>query len=375
MGKPRVLSWDVALAAAAAAALIIEGQLRSSGGLSPGDYVLAITAAAPLAWWRRAPLAALIAVELGAVLCAAAFDASWSATAIVLVQLFAVALLGSRGRSLVVGAITAIGVVLAVILIGGTFELTGAALRVALVFATVALGDTIRSRTALRVAAREREQREQREREEAANQRVAGERLRIAQELHDTLAHSLVAINVRSSVALDLGDSEDPAAALGDIKQVSATALRDLRGTLSLLRDQDETAPTRPVFDLDAVPGLVDRVRGTGLQTELDLRVNGTTVPSAVGAAAYRIVQEALTNVLRHAEATKAHVRVRQHEQALDIEITDDGRGDSSAASPGLGLQGMAERSSALGGHLEVGPLQQGGWRVHAVLPLRIADG
>jgi signal transduction histidine kinase len=375
MSPRRLLSWDVALIAGAAAGLIVEGQLRSSSGLSAADYLLAIAAAVPLAWSSRAPLASLIGVELGAVLCAAAFGASWSATAIVLVQLFTVALVGSRSRSLVVGAITAIGVVVAVVLIDGAVELTGALLRVALVFAAVAAGDTIRSRGALRIAARERAEREQHEREEAAKRRAAGERLRIAQELHDTLAHSLVAINVRSSVALDLGDTEDPAAALKDIKQVSATALRDLRATLNLLREQDHAAPTTPVSDLAAIPGLIDQARGAGMQAALDVRLNGAAVPSVVGGAAYRIVQEALTNVLRHADATKASVRVHSRGDTLDIEITDNGRADNTGAVLGLGLQGMAERSAALGGRLDVGPRQEGGWRVHAELPFRAGDG
>lgn len=375
MRQRPLLFWDVALVAAAAVGLIVEGQLRSRGGLSPGDYLLAIATAAPLAWRSRAPLAALICVELGAVLCSAAFEASWSATAIVVVQLFMVALLGSRGRSLVGGAITAIAAVLAVILIDSRLELTGAALRVALAFAVVAVGDTIRSRAALRAAARDRAEREQHEREEAAERRSASERMRIAQELHDTLAHSLVAINVRSSVALDLRDSQDPVAALDDIKQVSATALRDLRATLTLLRERGDAAPTSPAPDLAAVASLIDGARGAGLQTELEVEVNGALVPSAVGVAAYRIVQEALTNVLRHADATNARVRVRGDVAALDIEITDDGHVDSTGPTPGLGLQGMAERSAALGGHVDVGPLQGGGWRVHAVLPLRIGEG
>ena len=375
MSQRRLLSWDVALVTTAAAGLMIEGQLRSSAGLSTGDYLLAVAAAVPLAWRSHAPLASLIGVELGALLCAAAFDASWSATAIVLVGLFTVALIGSRSRSLVVGGITAIGVVVAVVLIDGTVELTGALLRVALVLAAVAAGDTVRSRGALRAAARERAEREQHERQEAAERRAVAERLRIAQELHDTLAHSLVAINVRSSVALDLGDAEDPAAALEDIKQVSATALRDLRATLNLLRQEDDVAPAVPVSDLDAVPGLIDQVRGAGLQAELDVRLDGAPVPSIVSAAAYRIVQEALTNVLRHANATKASVRVIEREATVDIEITDDGQADNTGASPGLGLQGMAERSAAIGGRLDVGPQQEGGWRVRAVLPLRAGDG
>jgi signal transduction histidine kinase len=289
----------------------------------------------------------------------------------VIVELYTVARLGDRQRSLVVGAITAVAVVVAILLIDATAELTGVAMRVALVFASVALGDTIRSRQELRDAARERAEHEAREREEEAQRRAAEERLRIAQELHDTLAHSLVAINVRSSVAVDLQDSQDPSVALRDIKHVSATALRDLRATLSLLREPQDAAPIAPAFDLDALPGLVDRARSAGLHADLDVRADAAAVPSAIGGAAFRIVQEALTNVLRHADASSAHIRVRTSADALDIEITDDGRADAAAAAhAGLGLRGMAERSAALGGRLDVGPCEGGGWRVHAVLPL-----
>jgi signal transduction histidine kinase len=364
------LPWDLALVAVAAAALIVEGQLRSSGGLSAGAYALAIVAAAPLAWGGRAPLAALAGVEVGAVLCAAVLGASWAATAVVLVQLYTVALLGDRQRSALIGGVTAIAAIGAVILIDGTVELTGAALRIALVFGAVAAGDTVHSRRALRAAAQERAERERHEHEQETRRRASGERLRIAQELHDTLAHSLVAINVRSGVALDLHETEDPTAALQDIKQVSATALRDLRATLGLLREQGDAAPTTPAFDLDAVPGLVDQARSAGLRTELDVQLDGVVLPSSISGTAYRIVQEALTNVLRHADATSARVTVRAETDALDININDDGRSGHAGASPGLGLLGMVERSAALGGHIDAGPLEERGWRVHAVLPL-----
>jgi len=114
----------------------------------------------------------------------------------------------------------------------------------------------------------------------------------------------------------------------------------------------------------------VDHARSAGLRADVDVDVDGAAVPSAIGGAAYRIVQEALTNVLRHADASNAEVRVRAGTDALDIEITDDGRADNAGAHAGLGLRGMAERSAALGGHLDAGPREQGGWRVHAVLPL-----
>jgi signal transduction histidine kinase len=363
-------SWNVALAAVGAVALIVEGSLRAKGGLAPGAYVLAVLAAAPLAWRTRAPLAALVGVEAGALACVVAFDASWVATGVVVVELYTVALLGDRQRSLVVGAVTAIGVIIAIVLIEGRVELTGFATRVPLVFASLALGDTIRSRRSLREAARERAEREAHEREEESRRRVADERLRIARELHDTLAHSLVAINVRAGVAVDLHDSQDPSAALEDIKQASATALRDLRATLSLLRERDHAAPTAPAFDLQALPALADNARSAGLRAELDVDVDGVAVPSTIGAAAFRIVQEALTNVLRHADACSARVRVRANADAVDVEVTDDGRADGAGAATGLGLRGMAERAAALGGRLSVGPREEGGWRVHAVLPL-----
>jgi signal transduction histidine kinase len=366
----RVRSWDVAFAAAGAAALIVEGQLRSSSALSPGAYVLAVAAATPLVWRTRAPLAALVGVEAGAVTCAAVFDASWSASALVAVQLFTVALLGHRQRSLVVGAMTALVAVIAIVLINGSVELTGIGFRLLVVIVSLVLGDTIRSRRALRAAARERAQREAHQREEETRRRLADERLRIARELHDTLAHSLVAINVRAGVAADLHDSQDPTAALRDIKEASATALRDLRATLGLLREPDDAVPTAPTLDLESLPGLIENARAAGLRADAQVAVDEATVPAAIGRVAFRIIQEALTNVLRHADASSALVRVRARSEVLTIEVTDNGRAHTTAGAPGHGLRGMAERAAAVGGHLDVGPREEGGWRVSAELPL-----
>ncbi len=349
--------------------LIVEAATRGAGGLSPGGYLLAIAAAAPLAWRSRAPLAVLFAVEAGAIACVFTFDAGWAATAIVMVMLFTVALQGDRQRSLVVGTVTAVAVVVIFLLIEGTLDLGAVAGRVSLVFASLALGDTIRSRRALRDAARERDSREAREREQDSRRRVTDERLRIARELHDTVAHALVAINVRAGVANHLAGSPDPAA-LQDIKAVSATALADLRATLTLLREDGDTAPTEPAFDLEALPRLAEHARTTGLNADIDVETNGTVIPSAIGQAAFRIVQEALTNVLRHADASAAQVRVRTISNALDIEVLDDGRNEPSPGRAGFGLIGMSERASALGGGVQTGPRRGGGWRVHAVLPL-----
>jgi signal transduction histidine kinase len=359
---------------AAAIALIVEGEVRAKGGLGIGDWLLAVAAATPLAWRTRRPLAALVGVEAGALLCVVAFRGSGAATAMVLIELYTVGLLGDRLRSLLIGAVTAIAVIVVIVVVEGSLNLQEVVTRLPLVFAAIAFGDTIRARRALRVATRERVVREAREREEEGRRRVADERLRIARELHDELGHSLVAINVRAGVALDLHDSQDPSAALQDIKHASATALRDLRATLSLLRDQGEAAPTAPAFDLGALPGLVENARASGVRADMDVDADTAAVSSAVGGAAFRIVQEALTNVLRHADASRASVRVRARADALDIEITDDGRANGAGVTPGHGLRGMAERAAALGGRVDAGPRDEGGWRVHAVLPLNGRD-
>jgi signal transduction histidine kinase len=370
MRRRSVRLWDVALPAAGAAALIVEGQLRSNSALSPGAYIVAVAAAAPLIWRRRSPLAALVGVEAGVVTCAAAFHAGWSASALVAIQLFTVALLGHRQRSLVVGALTALVAVVAIVLIDVSVELTGIAFRLLLVIVSLVLGDTIRSRRALRAAAREHAQREAHQREEENRRRLADERLRIARELHDTLAHSLVAINVRAGVAAELHDAQDPTAALRDIKAASATALRDLRATLGLLREPDDVVPTAPALDLESLPGLIENARAAGLRADAQVAIDGAAVPAAIGRTAFRIVQEALTNVLRHADASSALVHVGASSDLLTIEVTDDGRAHTTAGAPGHGLRGMAERAAAVGGHLDVGPREEGGWRVSAELPL-----
>jgi signal transduction histidine kinase len=285
-------------------------------------------------------------------------------------QLFTIALLGHRQRSLVVGSLTALVAVIAIVLIHGSVELTAIAFRLLLVIVSLVLGDTIRSRLALRAAARERAEHEAHQHAEENRRRLADERLRIARELHDTLAHSLVAINVRAGVAADLHDSQDPAAALRDIQDASAAALRDLRATLGLLREPDDAVPTAPALDLDSLPGLIETARTAGVRADAEVAIGDAAVPSAVGRTAFRIVQEALTNVLRHANASRALVRIAARSDALTIEVTDDGRAHTAAVTPGHGLRGMAERAAAIGGHLDVGPCEEGGWRVSAELPL-----
>jgi signal transduction histidine kinase len=306
----------------------------------------------------------------GTLVCVAVFDPTNVAVPVVMIPLYTVAVLGGRRRSLVVGAGTAVVLVAAII----AFQSDRAIgpedwLRLVLAAGALIVGDTVRTRRALAAAALERVAREAREREQEGRRRVARERLRIARELHDALGHALVAINVRAGVAVHLADGQDAPAALSEIKDLSAEALNDLRATLSLLRDEQEAAPTSPALDLAAVSGLVDRVTIAGIDTSADVELNGTTIPSPVGQAGFRIVQEALTNILRHARATSASVRVVAHDDELEIAVTDDGHG-GLAGDAGHGLRGMTERAAALGGEVLAGPSPAGGWQVHARLPL-----
>jgi Signal transduction histidine kinase len=224
-------------------------------------------------------------------------------------------------------------------------------IRLGVVFAALVLGDTVRSRRELREARRERDLRITQEREQENLRRIADERLRIARDLHDTVAHALVAINVRAGVAAHLHASHDSDDALRDIMAVSAEALNDLRSTLSLLRQADDPAPTAPTLDLGSLTQLLDRARAAGIDADAKVELNGHAIPLAVEQASFRIVQEALTNVMRHAAASHALVSVHVNGDTLDIDVSDDGTAAAprSPATDGHGLRGMSERAAALG--------------------------
>lgn len=216
-----------------------------------------------------------------------------------------------------------------------------------------------------RVQAEERERLEQ----EKDERRIDEQRLQLAQELHDVLAHNISLINVQASVALHLLDEQPDQArpALANIKVASRDALRELRTALDLLRRGDR-APRSPVPRLADLPSLVDGVRASGLEVRLDADDPVTPPPAGVELAAYRIVQEALTNVTRHARAHTVTVRL-EHLDGVTVEVTDDGVG--GPVGPGNGIVGMRERATALGGTVEAGPCPGGGFRVAAHLPTR----
>jgi len=224
--------------------------------------------------------------------------------------------------------------------------------------------------------------------EQDARRRLDEERLRIARELHDVVAHTMATINVQAGVAAHVLPTHPEAAAesLQAIKTASKEGLRELRAILNVLRQADDADPTQPAPGTARLEDLIAGARRSGLETTFTVTGRPVPLPAAVDLAAYRIIQESLTNTIRHAGPATAAVSLGYHEDELRIDVTDTGRGRPATAptggpaaiagTGGHGLAGMRERAAAVGGTVEAGPAPAGGFRVAARLPLggRLAD-
>jgi signal transduction histidine kinase len=210
--------------------------------------------------------------------------------------------------------------------------------------------------------------------EEAAARRSSEERLRIARELHDIIGHSLGTIAVQAGVGRHLMDTEPEKAAhaLDSIAKISRDSLDEVRSVVAALRDDE--LPYQPAPTLADLSDLIETMRSTGLAVELRLPNDLEAIPRQTGAAVYRITREALTNVVRHAHASKASVQVDHHDGRVEVAIRDDGEGVGNGRGPnsggGHGIAGMRERAEAFGGSLYAGPATDGGFLVTASLPI-----
>ncbi|NLU67711.1 sensor histidine kinase [Streptomyces sp. HNM0574] len=355
--------------------------------LSAQTVLLALVSCATLVLRRRAPMPVLGATVLVALVSLAggpyAGSAPDSRSPLVIAAVVALYTVSNRTDRLTswrVGAVTVVALTAAAMVFGtrpwyaqeniGILAWTGLA---------AAAGEAVRSRRAFIDAMRERAERAERTREEEARRRVAEERMRIARELHDVVAHHIALVNVQAGVASHVMDQRPDQAkqALAHVREASRNALDELQTTVGLLRQSgDSTAPTEPAPGLAVLDELVAGFRHAGMDVEVEEAPPepGAQVPSAIDLTAYRVVQEALTNVQKHV-GTGAHARVRidRGADALEVEVADDGAGVTESAvdsGGGHGLVGMRERAAALGGECETGPLPGGGFHVRVRLPL-----
>ncbi|WP_373039426.1 sensor histidine kinase [Streptomyces sp. NRRL S-448] len=352
----------------------------------PFSLLLMLLGAAALVFRRRQPRAVL-AVTCGLSLLELTTGEPRAPVAMcTVIALYTVAAHTDRPTTWRIGLLTMAGLTGVAMLAGplpwyaqeniGIFAWTGMA---------AAAGDAVRSRRAFVDAIRERAERAERTRDEEAKRRVAEERLRIARDLHDVVAHHIALVNVQAGVAAHVMDKRPDQAkeALAHVRDASRSALNELRATVGLLRQSgDPEAPTEPAPGLGVLDELVDTFRHAGLPVEVIVQLDGTTgpLPAAVDLAAYRVIQEALTNVRKHAgPGAKAEVSVVGVGPSVEVTVLDDGgeAADAADAAPepadpggGHGLLGMRERTGALGGSCFAGPRFGGGYRVHAILPV-----
>jgi signal transduction histidine kinase len=359
----------LAVVDSAIALLVVDGREPDALG-----WALLLAGHVPLVWRRRRPM---LVLWLMIALLSPYHALDYNHTAPIaptLLVLYTVAVTGTARRTLVTGLV----VICVTLTLNALTNLNGMVefLRISgWIVAVLVFGSYLRVHRENVTAALDRADRAERTREEEARRRVAEERLRIARDLHDLLAHSITLIGVQTSVAAHVLNADpgrlDRAAvaeALDDIAETCRTARGELRTTLEVLRDHGPPEARGPLPGLDGLPDLVGTARAAGARVELSLR--HTEVPPAVGAAAYRIVQEALTNAVRHGGRDDLSVRVGVYDDggALRVTVTDDGAG-AGTGPPGFGLVGMRERARSVGGTLEAGPREGNGFQVSAVLP------
>ena len=327
---------------------------------------LGVVAVLPLLWRRQRPVEVVVAVTAIAVTAAAL--GSWPLPLPLGVALYTLAARpsGRGARPVGVASIAAMTTVLA---LTGYSRFGDLASRIVFLAAGWLLGDSIRSRHAYILEIEEKAERLERERELQGRRAAAEEQARIARELHDVVAHSLSVIVVQAAAADDVFDVEPRRARepIRAIELAARSALGDLRRVLGILHGGAEYEPQPGLGRLDA---LVEQVRATGLEIALEVEGAPRPLPAAVDLSAYRIVQEALTNTLKHARAEHATVHVRYGPE-LDLEIRDDGAGGgSNGGNGGSGLIGMRERVAILGGSVDTGPRPGGGYLVSARIPI-----
>ncbi|AEM86153.1 sensor histidine kinase [Streptomyces violaceusniger] len=393
--RPRGMWWrEGAITATAFALCLLGGALQEDGStlsLPPAAaYLIAVVSCAVLPVRHRAPLAAMAVTTASGVL--VPFSGLLLSPLIVAPAVITAYSLTARTERHATSAVSLTSVALLVAsapLFGALSWKDASRVGAVAAFPLVAavLGHAVQNRRAYLAAVEERAQRAEKSRESEARRRVAEERVRIARELHDLVAHQITLANAQASVAAHLFDArpEQTRKSLTELVETTGHALDELRATVGLLRQSgDAPTPGDPAPGLSRLPTLLESFRRAGL--EVSVHQEGTARPLSPGVdlTAYRIVQEALTNVTKHAGTGSARVRLDWNRDRVTITVADDGRGGRTGPSastgrsvptmperpPGYGLIGMRERATAVGGHLSAGKRPEGGFLVSTELPL-----
>ena len=358
-----------------AGAVVGQGRLHGPEGPMWLDIVLALIIAPPLLLRRRFPFGAPVAVGAGVVIASFAdnslvpFDfvafLAGCAAVFLLAQL-------REPRQAVAGLAMAVGVE-AIVVRNDPRGQVGQLVFVSLVLTVVwVVGFMLGRKFAEADEARERAARAEREREAEARAAVAEERARIARELHDVVGHSVSVMTVQASGVRRLlrEDQHREREALLIVERTGREALAEMRRMVGVLRRPEEAPALAPQPSLEHVERLVEQAREAGLPVELRVRGEAVDLPAGVDLTAYRLVQEGLTNALKHANASHAEVLVDYGDGAIEVMVSDDGRGLGNGDGGGHGLVGMRERVSVYGGELDAGPQPGGGYRLRARLPV-----
>ncbi|WP_371480610.1 sensor histidine kinase [Kitasatospora sp. NBC_00315] len=381
--RPLMTDLTVALACFVLAAPVSAAAAYHQNDSIPRYLVLLGVSCVPLVVRSRWPVPVASAVVVLTVLGYAVLPASGPPPAAAGFALYAVAIRTDRRTAWRTGLCAAVTLTAAALIVRpGVDELPANLGLIAWTFLSVAIGDAVRSRRELLASAMERAERAERTREEEAGRRVTEERMRIARELHDVVAHHITLVNAQAGVAHHLmrTDPEHAYQALERIRDTSRAALDELRATVGLLRSGGEqAAPREPAPGLAGLDDLLEAFRHSGLPVVLDRSGEPVALPPITDLTAYRIIQEALTNTHKHAGPATAQVRLEFRADVLRVTVEDDGRGAGTGAGggggTGHGMIGMHERARAVGGTLAAGPRPGRGFRIDAELPLPTGNG
>jgi signal transduction histidine kinase len=371
-----------ALALASLLVLWLQPVSPSAGVTRHHDWLAvgwALLTTVPLLWRRQAPVTVAVITVLASLIRSFRGYALAFSTVGALVGLASAAYFTDRRRTVGLGVFTVVALItVSTISLGSLLGLQPLVTDISAPLLALLAGDVMRTRRLYAERWRSRAEEIERLRDADQQRAVAQERVRLARDVHDIVGHYLagIALQARAGLRRVQSDPHRAAEALTEIDQLAGDALTETRQAVGIIRSQDARADLRPAPGIGDIVDLIARLRTPEVRIELHCDPSASALPAMLQTAAYRIVQEALNNVIKHASPATAQVTIQQQTDALTVTVLDDGSTAPTPAvnGPGTGLRGMRERAQQAGGTLQAGPYRRGGWRVQATFPLPEAD-